>query len=181
MRWHGFRVDLVVLFLCLGLGLLFGGRWVYNTLQYANPLESFLQDNVLIQSYQIEKEKEQTDISVDLGKVDNIAQSYADLYQALEQVMGKKEFTLTITDQRNGELEELLHHSEFAIYEAMVRGNYREMEQAIISQAVDKGVLAKVFMNPQAVYVQLEKDEHYLYAKIPADLPQQGIQGVTRG
>jgi hypothetical protein len=110
--------------------------------------------------------------------VGNIGKTYRELDDSLKKVLGEKEYKIELVDNRDQQLENIYYHSQFAVYEAMARGNYREMEQYISRQAAGLGAQANVFMDQEAIYVQIKHGNYYLYEIIPVKSPENQYPGL---
>lgn len=156
----------ILLGLVIGLVALGLGQWSFEKLFYFNPLEESLENNSLVQDYSLNTENKEILIEVSCGKLDNIMLAYQDLEEELTDILGNKKFTLKILDKRNLELENIFSQLEFAIYEAKIQGNYRDMEDYILTKGSKMEISPKIFVDEKAIYLQLEKEEAYLYERV---------------
>lgn len=167
MQWQGFRIPIVVTSLVLGLLLLVGAQWLYNRYNYDQPLDDLLKGNKAVESYRIDDGKPVIRVRIELKEVGDLGQTYRELDSSLKDVLGAKEYKIELGDNRNSQLEDIYYYSQFAIYEALARGNYRDMEQYVSQQAASYGAVARVYIDSSSVYVNIEKGDHYLYEIIP--------------
>ncbi|MEW6424955.1 MAG: hypothetical protein AB1523_09475 [Bacillota bacterium] len=167
MQWHGLRIHIILLALVIGLGLFFGFRWLYNRFSLEEPLADALQASRAVQSFEIEKGRPVTRIVIRLAPTGNLKETYHNLYRQIQAVLGKQQFEIKLLDQRNDKLALVFYYSQFAIYEAIKRGNYREMIKFIEDEAAKAGATATVFLDQENIYVQLQDNGHYLYEIIP--------------
>jgi hypothetical protein len=167
MQWQGFRIPIVITSLVVGLLLLVGAQWLFNRYNYEQPLEDLMKGSKAVQSYRIDDDRPVIRVQVKFREVNNLAQTYRDLESSLKDVLGAKEFVIELKDNRNPQLEEIYYYSQFAVYEALARGDFINMEQHISRRAASAGATAKVNIDHSAIYVQMEKGDHYLYEIIP--------------
>lgn len=172
MQWHGFRVSIVLVSLVLGLGAFMGAQWLFNKYNYEQPLDGVLRKNPAISSYEIDDSKSVVLVRLELKEVENLGQTYRDIEASLKQILGSKQFEIELRDNRDQELEAVYYYGRFAVYEAIARGNYREMEKYISDRAASAGARARVYMDSGAIFVQISNNGHYLYEVIP--VPDSG-------
>ncbi len=178
MQWHGFRVHIIIISVILGLLVFAGGQWLYEKYNYDEPLDKTLSSNKAVESYKLSGEDQPVTVELKLKNVENLGKTYGELDNSLREVLGGKEYKIKLVDNRNRQLENIYYHSQFAVYEAMARGNYREMEQYISRQAAAAGAQANVFMDQEAVYVQIKNGDYYLYEIIPVKSPENQYPGL---
>ncbi len=81
--------------------------------------------------------------------------------------MGRRSFRIVIQDQRDDTLSGIYYHARLAAFEALERGNFLEMESYISRLAVREGSRARVWLDQDRLYIQIEHGESYLYEIIP--------------
>lgn len=181
MQWHGFRVPIVLVALVLGLGAFLGAQWLYNKYNYDQPLDSSLQKNPAVLSYAVDDRAPVVLVRLKLKEVENLGQAYREIENSLKQILGRREFQIKLEDNRDADLEKVYYYSQFAVYEAMARGNYREMEKYISDHAASAGAQARVFMDGGSIFIQISKNGHYLYEVIPVPDNGKEFPGRTEG
>lgn len=184
MQWHGFRVSVVILALLAGLAIFLGGQWLNNRYNLEQPLEQTIRGSAAVESFKVFTDEPILRIEVKFKNVENLRQSYLDLLKALEPVLGNRDYKLEVQDKRDSVLEDFGQRSGFALYEAVERGNYGEMESNILSLAGDMKVSARVYIDQDYIYVQAKHGENYYYQIVPRRAATagnlQGEGGVTR-
>ncbi|GBF32691.1 hypothetical protein DCCM_0887 [Desulfocucumis palustris] len=178
MQWNGFRVHIVIISVILGLLVFAGGHWLYEKYNYDEPLDKILSSNKAVESYKLSDKDQPVTVRIKLKNVDNLGKTYHELDNSLKEVLGEKEYKIELLDNRDKQLEDIFYHSQFAVYEAMARGNYREMEQYVSRQAAASGAQASVFMDREAVYLQIKHGDYYLYEIIPVNSPENQYPGL---
>ena len=171
MPWRKMRIPVVLLALAAGLAVFFGARWLYNKFSLEEPLAGALKANPAVLSFEIEKDQAVTRITVHLAPVPNLKETYHELYRQAQSVLGRQKFTVKIVDNRDENLNRVYYAGQFAVYEAIRRGNYREMVKELETEAAKAGAAAAVFLDQENIYVQLQDKEHYLYEIIPRREP----------
>ncbi len=171
MRWYGLRISVILLALLAGLGVFFGVRWLYNKFSLEEPLANVLKANSAVQSFEIERARPVTRIVIALAPTNNLKETYQELSRQVQSVLGNQQFEIKLIDRRDEKLARAFYYSQFAIYEAIKRGNYREMIKFIEDEAAKIGAAATVYLDQENIYVQLEYNGHYLYEIIPRREP----------
>ncbi|MFZ5649758.1 MAG: hypothetical protein ACOY4I_02740 [Bacillota bacterium] len=180
MQWNGIKVPVVVLALLVGMGALWGAQWLFNRFNYERPLTRVLQENGDIASYKINDQGPVLEVEVKLRKVENIQESYNKLSGSLRDIVGSRSVKITIKDDRDAVLEGICYQTRLAAYEALERGNFLEMEGFIAQRAAREGARARVFLDHDRMYIQINHDNKYLYEIISRDgQPGSPLYGET--
>ncbi|MDD2497268.1 MAG: hypothetical protein PHT78_00895 [Desulfitobacteriaceae bacterium] len=110
------------------------------------------------------------DISIDQEQVINIQVSQEEniktVYEEIDQIIKNKRYTVNVISNSTEKLDRLGEKCEIAIEEAMVRGNFIEMETYVAQLAHDNQAEADVFIDEKRVYLQLRSGSNYLYRVI---------------
>lgn len=167
MQWHGFRVPIIILALILGLGAFMGAQWLYNKYNFLQPLEGYLASSSAVKTYHIDDVDGTLLLTVELSQTGNLAGDYQDLRNTLGSILGKRPFTLQLTDNRDQALQQAYDQSQFAIYEALARGNFREMADVVHANATEAGAEVAIFLDGENIYVHMERDGRHLTEVIP--------------
>lgn len=167
MRWQGFRVPVVLLVMVLALSLFLGSRWVYYKYNFKEPLVQELKANEAVQSFSIDQHEPVIRIVIKLGAVENLKYTYQNLHKSIQDILGNKPFQIDLQDNRDSQLKKIFYNSQFAIYEAIMRGNFREMAEYMKHEASSLKAHATIFIDQDYIYLQMQHDKHYLYEIIP--------------
>lgn len=173
MQWRGWRIPIVLLAFLSGFLLLGALQWLFTHFSYQEPLSRALRANEAVRSFTLQKQKGTFKIAVELKKVDDFPATYRELKNSVQEVLGRRPFILEIKDQRSEELEKAFYYSQFALYEAQVRGNYREMARFIEEQAALVGAKAVLSLDEENIYLYMERGEYYLYTVVPRGQQKQ--------
>ncbi|HAG09588.1 MAG TPA: hypothetical protein DCK87_08535 [Desulfotomaculum sp.] len=172
MTWHGFRVPVVILAVVLALGLFLGSRWIYYKYSYNEPLNQALKTNEDVESFSIDRRKPVIRITVKLGEVEDIKHTYQSLQNSIQDILGPKPFQIDLQDNRDASLKKIFYDSQFAIYEAIMQGNFREMAESIEREASLQKSQATIFIDQNYIYLQIRHGNHHLYEVIPREQEQ---------
>lgn len=167
-NWYGFNLKIVLLAFVAGIFILFGGQWVYKSFGYNQPLIHALQEDASVQSVEIDDSSPVFRIVVHLKRTDNLMETYRALDRQVESAVGPQ-YQLVIEDERDAKLEEAYYDSQPAIYQAIMQGNFQDMKAVVEENAREAGAEARVFIDQDYVYLQMDGTDHYLAAVIPRD------------
>ncbi len=167
VQWQGMRIYVVLLSLIIALSAFLGAHWLYNRLNFQQPLAKKLDGNELVTAYRLENDGEVYKITVTLRKTGNLMLSYRQVHKEVEKVMGCSPFVIEINDQPNDKLNDVYNQGQFAIQEALIRGNFQDMASFLNGYARSAGVTSKVFIDQDNIYWQMEDGANYLYQVIP--------------
>ncbi|MCL2337331.1 MAG: hypothetical protein FWC60_07930 [Firmicutes bacterium] len=182
MQWQGIKIPVVALALVIALAAFFGSHWLYKSLSFEEPLKKELDANKLVTGYTIEDSGAgQYQVSVAMKKTGNLMLAYRQIDDAVKEVMGGKQYRIKLADQRDEQLTEQYYQGHFAVYEALVRGNFREMAGELSKLAERAGVESKVYVDENNIYWQMSHGQHYLYEVIPRPLSGAGPGNAGSG
>ncbi|MCL5058609.1 MAG: hypothetical protein M1130_11610 [Actinobacteria bacterium] len=167
MQWNGIKVHIVVLALLVGLGCLWGGQWAFKRFNYERPLARVLSENKDIASYSIVSEGPEPEVEVTLKQVDSLQDTYRNIQQSVDSAVSGKTVKITVKDNRDQVLDNVYRDARLAAYEALDRGNYLEMGGYIQRRASGEGARARVSLDGERLYIQMDHGDKYLYEIIP--------------
>ncbi len=166
-KWNGLSIPVVILSLIVGLLVFFGGQFIYNKYNYVNPLKNVIENKDYVQQYNIEKEDQNLNITVqfkDTAENLDFIEMYQDLSLNIENVLPKKQFAIEIKDNPDQDLKQIWRKSQFAVEEAIMCGNFTEMAAQIEKLAAENKIQADVYVDHNSIYVQFKKnDGHNLF------------------
>jgi hypothetical protein len=166
-EWYGLNFKIVLVTLVVGLVLLIGGDWAYKTYGYHQPLIQALEEDGLVESYEVDDSLPVLRVVVQLKRTENLMETYQTLDRRVAQFMSGRPYQLVIKDNRDTRLSEAYYRSQFAIHQAIMQGNFSEMAAVIEENAREAGAEARVFVDSNNVYVHLDGVDHQLMAVIP--------------
>lgn len=180
-EWHGFKLRIIILALVAGLVVLLGGHWVYKSYGYNQPLIRALEEDSAVQSYEIDDKLPVLRVVVQINRTENLMESYQRLDRRVRQAVSNRAYELVVKDNRNARLAQAYYRSQFAIHEAIMRGNFQEMLAVIEESAREAGAEARVFLDNDNVYVQMDGVDHHLAVVIPRDQRVDDVPVRTGG
>lgn len=167
MKMAGIKVHLVIIFLLLTLVILVVGNMLYQKYYLTEPLFKLYQKTKVVQDYHVDGQGRVKKVLVEMKKTNNLQKSYNELLAGTAQVLGNSEITLELKDRRNDKLEKIYYDSQLIIYEALLKGNFTNMAEAIKKQAKAAGAEAQISIDKNNIYLQLVQGDNYLYEIIP--------------
>ncbi|SHI44948.1 hypothetical protein [Desulfofundulus thermosubterraneus] len=167
MQWYGWRIPIILAALLVGLSFFFAVQWLYDRYNYQEPLSRVLEADGAVQTFSIEKQDGVFIITVRLKDTVDLGETYRRLKKSIQGVLGRHPFTLELKDNRDQELKKAFYYSQFALYEAQIRGNYREMVRYIEDRAASVGAETVISLDEENIYVHMKHRDRHLYAVIP--------------
>ena len=127
-----------------------------------------------IESYRLNNEGGTLLISVKIKNDAGLMVPYQEIRKKLEQVMGRRGYVLELDDQRDDMLDQVWYKSQYAVYQAQVRGSFIEMAEIINREASMNGVEADITIDQECIYLRLRHEDCTLDEIIP-----RGAGGYT--
>lgn len=163
-RLNDLRLWLILLAFLGTLGVLFGGWKLTAKYRVENPVRSTIIALKTVKDFQVKEISNGLIVELKIDKVVNL-QTILDLIkQKVEQHYNKPVRYFTIKGQPDQKLRQVRYDLSFYLEEALVSGSYIQLKQALESY---QPVKAKVYLETDFIYIQLENDTHYLYEAIP--------------
>lgn len=174
MEFKNYRLSVVGLVALITLALLLGGWHLYIRQTVDRPLAQLFSGKPEILEYKLNRETVPPRLTMKLGPVDNLQESYLSLYEKARTYLGE-DLEMVVLDERNQRLEEAYRQVSFSIEEAIARGNFTEMAEAIRQKGrelqLDK---TEVAIDKQFLYLHLRDGDNYLYAVAPRKRASEG-------
>lgn len=162
MNFRELKIRIIILVAVISLGVLFGARFAYEHLFLGSLKEAFLSiDGVA--DLKVER-GQQTILVVTLERVERLETTYGAIRALAEERLGNH-WTVELVDQRNGELVERYHQLHYALWQAISTGDFVEMADRV--EAVTQGLDARITVDRDFIYVELETEDGYLYEIMP--------------
>ncbi|RJQ25602.1 MAG: hypothetical protein C4589_10855 [Peptococcaceae bacterium] len=169
MRWYGLRVPIIIFALLAGLGIFFGGQWIYQRVSLSEPLDRVLKSNKYIKSFQVNSERNILEVTVSFNDDANLMEAYQEVERDLAKVLGNRTFRLVVRDNRDDVLQQVFYKSQFVIYQAIARGTFQDMADFIGREASAANAVAEVYVDNDYVYLRLKREGHILDQVIARD------------
>lgn len=167
MQIKGIRIYIVIAAITVTLAILLTIQFVYRKYNVEQPLFKLYSQTKLVKGAKLEEHGNTFTVVLDVNKTDNLRQAYRDLTEYTEQIMGNKNFTIQLKDNRSKALENAYYQSQFIIYEALAQGDFTKMADVIQQNASKVGAVARVFIDDDNIYVQFLQGKNYLYEITP--------------
>lgn len=181
MRLKDLRISFIIIAIFVSLALLLGGQFLYQKYYVEQPLFKILHETKAVKNLKYDQNQPQAVLQVEFGDVGNLKESYTRVEEKAEQVLGHP-VPIKVVDHRSQDLSQVFDNSQFAVYEAIMNGNFTVMAKTVAEQAglahLDRYA---VYVDRNNVYIQLHKGNYYLYEVISRDSEarQNGNQAVV--
>ncbi len=169
MQFKGIRWLAVALAAVLLLGLLLGGRLVYDRVTADQPLFKSLSELKEVKASKIDNNTANSlDIRIELNAVDDLAVSCERMAAAVAPVAGTKPYRLLLTDNRSAALAAAYHQIHFALQEGVATGDFTAMGARVSNYLNEAGLSEhRITVARDFVFVQIHQGDAYLYEIIP--------------
>lgn len=166
---RGLRYPVIVGIVVIVLALLFGGQWVYNKYVVERPVV----DALNLPEVESTKFIEDTGtVVVKLKEVENLKETYWKIQEKIQGNNKAADLKLVITDNRSQELEDAFYVSQFAVHQAIMRGDFISMYDNIRTVASDFRLdRYAVYIDSENVYLQFHRNGNNLYEVISREVP----------
>ncbi len=175
MQWNGFKIPIVLLALLIGLTVLLGGQWAYNKYSFQDPLEQVLGEQTVVSDFSVNDDGEVLVVKLKLDKTTNLMEDYQEIDKLIRKIVNKRAFRIELVDDPNDILLNAYYNSQFAIHEAIIKGNFRQMASVVHESAIEAGGSAKIYIGSQKIYLQMTHGDHYLYRVIS----REDVPGIS--
>jgi DNA-directed RNA polymerase subunit L len=103
-------------------------------------------------------------IYVKLGSISNLQKTYEEINKIIEQTLKGREYSLEITDDRSPELEQAYYDIHHFVQKSIVDGDFPTLEVKVREKAGTIEAKAKVYVDEQNIYIQIDKKDSSLFA-----------------
>lgn len=176
MSFKGVRLTIIVFALALTLGLLFGGRWLYESQALSRPLEAVVAGVPGVTDVTLADQGGRFVIHVRLGQAQKLEDVVAQLWRAIDTVDEQAPVELRVSDLRNQAVENAYYDFHFHLQEAVATGRYADLPARLAEvAAANRLTYERVYVGPEYVFVQLHQGEAALYEILPRPSAEPGI------
>lgn len=168
MEFRGIKLYIVIIVTLLIVCLFFAARYLLAIYRIDKPLRNELASLEGIKEIEILENKKGTELQVSFLPGIDFYELYQEIEGIMENVKGEKNTDIIIINDSDNELREIYYQVHFALYEGISTGRFLEMKKNIddiLRREELDGYLVRV--DRQAVYLQLDKDNHSFYYRIP--------------
>jgi hypothetical protein len=155
--------------LIITVACLFIVQAVWQSYAVDLPLDKALNDIDGVLSATLDdshKINDSTTIYVELDNTANLQKTYKEISTKIEQTLKGSEYILEIKDNRSPELEQTYYDIHYYIQKAIVDGDFPLLEAKVREKADLVGAAAKVYVDEQNIYLQLVKNDIFLYSVV---------------
>jgi len=144
--------------------LLFAGEWLYSTYTIEKSLLRDLSRKEYVEDIHITREKDEFVISVKLKDVENIKDTYNELYKELNNTLKNQSFSLHIVNSPDNIIRDLYNNEiQYILYEALQTGKYKQMSQDLNKIELEYNVDIKTFLDTHFLYLQISHHGYDYY------------------
>lgn len=167
MQWKGLKIHVIIVSLLAGIALIFGAQYFYQRYSTEAPLNAALKSSQHVESFQLSSENNQLRVDIKIHHDANLMQAYKEVQKELSRIMGRKVYSVVLTDSRDDVLEQVWYQSQYAVYQAQSQGSFQEMADVVNMEAQARGAEARVYIDQENIYLRLQHQGHTLDEVIP--------------
>lgn len=162
-RWlSGILAAVIMLAALLGMQIL------WQSYAVAKPLQQLSQNINGVECASLDdSDKDHMVLHVTLHNVENLQKTYHEIVAGSHNIVKGKPVDIMIHDARTPKLEQMYYDIHYYIQEAIFTGNFSLMAMRIDEQAVNRGLKVKVYVDRNAVYLQMADDTGDMYVAVP--------------
>jgi len=181
LTYKGWRVGIVIIAAVISLGLLSVGHHLAVVYLFDAPLDKFLATAPGVEEYAVDQTDDGPVVTVNLGRVDDLRQTYGELLEGVRRISSRPEAKVVIRDTRTPELREEYYRLHYTLQEGLATGRYAWMAQAVAETMSDSPAVDsyRLYVDSGRVYLQLHRGDRDLYV-ILEEKPDEGA-GRTWG
>ena len=148
----------------LTLGVLLGGNYLYNQFFVNQPLSSALENSKLIKSHQLTQKGKFPHLKLELAVVSDFPQEFAKFLNNSGDLLLDKPVYLELQSKPNENIHDFYQEIHPVIYETLTLGNFSTLQEKLRLAAKEAELSkAKLTVNQNHLYLQLEDKDSYLY------------------
>lgn len=174
MRW-----PVVVATMAIVLASLFGGGLMLKSRTVEEPLKALYSTSALVDSYSVAKPNESYLIRLKLNETPDLAAAYTQLDLETAKILGATPYRIEVEDRRSPALEQVYQRVNLYVQEAIATGRFAAMATSVEEEAAKAGMTAKLAVDNDRVYVQLQDQGSYLYGVVDRRPGSQATDGST--
>ena len=142
---------------------------IWQSYAVNSPLDNALNDIDEVLSITIDdshKINGSTTVYVTLDYTANLQKTYKEIRTKIKQSLKDSEYTLEIKDNRSPELEQTYYDIHYYIQKSIINGDFPLLEAKVREKADLAGATSRVYVDEQNIYVQLVKNDTFLYSVV---------------
>lgn len=164
----GIKWQIVMVTFAIVFGILLSGLQLYQNKLLPDKISKDISEVKYVKSVTIQDASQGYVANVKLDRVDDLMNTYRDIEEKTSKYPVK--IDVRIVDNTNDRLNNIYYNSQFAIYEAIQKGDYIKMNEVIKNDAEKAGALSHIYIDSENIYVDLRDGSNYLYRIIPREI-----------
>lgn len=178
--FRGLRIPVILLAFVGSLGVALALQNVLYGAQVTSPLVSELEAFGGVAAVELQSEQGETTVVITVDEPIDLAAEYPDWHRVAERRLGSGFGGIRLVDTRDERLTEAYYRLHFGIAEAVMTGEFRELNREAERIVEEMGLTAyRLQVDSDRIYVQLELDDMRLYEVI--ERPAFGTHAERRG
>jgi hypothetical protein len=175
MEMKNFKWPFALLIFVLAFALIAGGIIIRQRNFINDPLLRRLNDIGEVKNAHLAKDGGIHTITVDLEDVSDFAALYIVIDEMAASVLGRGNYRIEFSDNRDETLIEAYSIAHLALYEAQRRGNFTEMAKYVKAIMESFNITEHhIAVDSDRIYFSAQNDEHYLYEVVYKQSEQKG-------
>lgn len=157
--------------------VLYGARFLWQNYSVVMPLNKELMNVNGVQSVIVEKSSkisEPVNIDICFNNISSFQEIYAEVNKKTVQALKGKAYKINIKYNGSDELEELYSNINLYVEKALIDGSFPSLLEKSNELAATVGAESKIFIDDKYLYLQITKNDKYLYKLIPRQLREVG-------
>lgn len=168
MQVKGLRVPVIFLISLLTVAILFSLQWLHQEYSIRQPISGRLEKLDVVDEVRIEEKAGWQQVTVKLADTKNLQQAFQQITDVVqEESPDDSTLKIILLDNPSPILEKVWNRSQFAVYEAIARGEYVKMEETVATLAREAGLTYyAIDIDANNIYLQFHHGDNYLYRVI---------------
>lgn len=168
MEFKGLKINIIFLVMIMVIIVFFAGQYLFKLYNIDKPVIEEIKAISGVDDIRLIDNNGKVDAMIVLGEDIDFFNVYKEIDEVLNKKLGNQKGRLLIKNENIGELDKVYYDMHYAIYEGMLTNRFVEMEKNIKEIAAQHEVTEyKLWVDSNAVFLQLEKDGYYLYHRFP--------------
>jgi predicted RND superfamily exporter protein len=170
---HGWLVAAAFL---ATVAILFGGQAINAKVRVENPVNQHLNAMKAVTKFKVNPAGNGLQLYLKLKQSPNLQQVLNAAIKEVEFYHKKPVTEIVIGSHSNPQLEQICYQLSFNLEEALASGHFIQLQTALAAYN-RPGMMAKVYLDRQFIYLQLEAGKNYLYQAVPR--PDRTVTSVS--
>jgi hypothetical protein len=170
------RWNVAVLTLFVTLLILFGGFFGYQRWEVELPIRQAVAKNAHVKLQQLAVQPDRVTIHLKTEAGFSLTRDYVDLRKSISQLAGNRKLHLVVHDRPAPALNDAWDEMVFGIEEGIAHQRYTRIPQAVKQAAKPRNIRYRVTMDDQFLYVELRRDQYWLYRVLPLNKPGHEVK-----